>query len=346
MDKNFTNNFRYGINSHISPIVERFYNANYEILRTPDFCEESRLLKPVHGMNIIGSANHKVCRFCGREEPEVSFNKIAHAFPECIGNHTLATNFECDECNDFFGKTIENDYGRFFEMYHSLMHIRSKKGFTKSKFKVSCDRRNDDCAEQCISLTYKDGVPIIKCCEWVSEEYLKRDDRSLIISKPIGKCCPIGVYKTFVKMALTVMPIEEIDLFREAIAWLRKPEHDNFYDNNERLLLRYQMIPGFGVTKYPCYVLYRRKRTVWDKPYMLFNLTYGCLSLMIEVPKDRKERHNEIFKNIPFAPIPFYVSNEGIWDLTELDIPMRTCHSIVLRFDDIKPIDVKELNFL
>ena len=337
MEAKVIDNIRYGINPHISPEVLHFYDTNYDVLRTPDFRDESRLLKPVHGINIIGSATNKICRFCGRKESEVSFDMIAHAFPECMGNHTLATNFECDECNKFFGKTIDNDYGRFFELYHSIMHTRSKKGYTKSKFKIRCERRTDDCADYCISLTYKENVPIVKCCKWANK-YVKKGDQSLTISKPIGKCCPIGVYKALVKMALTVMPVEEVDVFHKTIAWLRMSEHDNFYSNGAKLLLKYQMIPGFNVTKYPHYVLFRRKRTVWDKPYMLFNLTYGCFSLTLEIPKDSKDNNTDIIANMPYPPIPFHVSSEGVWDLTGTDVPAGAGHSIVLRFEDVKDI--------
>lgn len=46
------------------------------------------------------------------------------------------------------------------------------------------------------------------------------------------------------------------------------------------------MIPGFNVTKYPHYFLFRSKAMQNDKPYLLFNLTYGCFSLLIEFPND------------------------------------------------------------
>ena len=76
---------------------------------------------------------------------------------------------------------------------------------------------------------------------------------------------------------------------------------------------------------------------------MLFNLTYGCFSLLIEVPKDSRERHNDIFKKIPFPPIPFHISNEDIWNLTELNVPPGMYHSIVLQFDGIKPVAISNI---
>ena len=95
----------------------------------------------------------------------MTFDLIAHAFPECIGNHVLVSNYECDDCNTFFGKTIENDYGKFFDLYHSIMHIKGKNGYKKCKFKVSCDKRREDCMDDCISIVFDDIRPIIKKCK-------------------------------------------------------------------------------------------------------------------------------------------------------------------------------------
>ena len=57
----------------------------------------------------LGNKDYKVCRFCGKKESEVTFNKIAHATPECTGNRYLASYYECDECNKKFGRQLESE---------------------------------------------------------------------------------------------------------------------------------------------------------------------------------------------------------------------------------------------
>ena len=69
-----------------------------------------------------------MCRFCGRNENETLFNQIANALPELIGNKSLITNYECDECNNFFGTKLESDYAKFFMLWHSIMGVEGKKG--------------------------------------------------------------------------------------------------------------------------------------------------------------------------------------------------------------------------
>ena len=132
-------------------------------------------------------------------------------------------------------------------------------------------------------------------------------------------------------MAISVMPVEELHLFSSVITWICEPKHSNFY-KNKKLLVRYKIIPGFNVTKYPHYVLFRRKKDVWNKPYMLFNLTYGCYSLFVEIPRDADNSTNFEFEKMPFPPIPFYTSSEGTWDMSEKEVSKDVKHSITLNF--------------
>ena len=323
-----------GIKDTIDPYVLQYYESFYDILRTPDNNDKSRLLKLEHGIRTIGNPKDKRCRFCGKGENEVSFKKIAHVFPECIGNNVLASNYECDDCNQHFGNTIENEYGNFFSLYHSIMQIKGKRGVPKCSFKIPCPKRTDECSDHCLEMSFIDDKPVISACLEVDSQYVSLSDNSITISKPVGKCCPIAVFKAIVKMAITVMPAEELALFSSAIDWILEPKHINFY-NDKKLLVRYQMIPGFNVTKYPHYMLFRRKKTIFGKPYMLFNLTYGCFSLFVEIPRDFDHSTNSEFEKMPFPPIPFYTSESGIWDLSGNETPQRMKHSITLNFSSM-----------
>ncbi len=324
-----------GIRKTIDSKALQYYESYYDLLRTPNFDDKLRLLKPEHGMQTIGSPHHKKCRFCGRSESEVSFGKIAHVFPESIGNSVLASNYECDICNQYFGNTIENEYANFFSLYHSIMQISGKNGIPKCYFKVPCLRRTAECAKYCIEISVSDNIPLLCRCKYVEDQYISCSDNSITISKPVGRHCPIAVFKAIVKMAITVMPIEEVSLFTDTITWILEPEHFNFY-TDKKLLVRYKMIPGFAVTKYPHYFLFRRKKTVWDKPYMLFNLTYGCFSLLIEVPRSHDNGTNFEFEKMPFPPIPFYTSTEGTWDLSDKEGSKSLKHSITMSFDTMR----------
>lgn len=71
----------------------------------------------------------RVCRFCGKKMPETTFNKDAHVVPESIGgSKELLCYEECDNCNEEFGKGIEQNLCRWFDFRRSLYRIRKKSG--------------------------------------------------------------------------------------------------------------------------------------------------------------------------------------------------------------------------
>lgn len=324
-----------GIKEDLDDSIIKYYDLNYDLLPTPDFDDNSRLLVRKHGMQTVGRTKNKICRFCHKNESEVSFKKIAHVFPESIGNNVLSSNYECDICNQYFGNTIENEYGNFFSLYHSIMQIKGKQGIPRCRYKILCVLRTDRCSEYCVDIDFKNDVPFIRQCKEVGERYVSFGNNEITISKPVGKHCPIAIFKAIVKMAISVMPEKELPCFSNAIKWILEPEHSNIY-GNKKLVVRYKMIPGFYVTKHPHYVLYRRKRTIWNKPYMLFNLTYGCFSLFVEIPRDSDNSSHLEFLNLPFPEIPFHTSKEGIWDLSQKDGSAELVHSITLSFDKVK----------
>lgn len=68
-----------GIKKNMNSDIIKYYELNYDLVRTSDFDEKSRLLKPDNGVSVIGYSKNKTCRFCGKSEDEVSFKKM-HMF--------------------------------------------------------------------------------------------------------------------------------------------------------------------------------------------------------------------------------------------------------------------------
>lgn len=95
-----------------------FYTLNYDLI--------TFLPIVFNDMAYLGDSEQKTCRFCGKSEPEVSFKNAAHIIPECTGNHFLASNYECDACNKFFGRYLESEYSNYFLFYHNASGISGK----------------------------------------------------------------------------------------------------------------------------------------------------------------------------------------------------------------------------
>lgn len=78
--------------------------------------------------------NDRVCRFCKQSPPTTNFNNRAHAIPEALGNKTMISFDECDNCNSKFGKDSKDDRGieldmiDFMSLFRAFYAIKGKGG--------------------------------------------------------------------------------------------------------------------------------------------------------------------------------------------------------------------------
>ena len=95
-----------------------WYSANYSTIA-------HWIVRPTDKV-VLGEASSRTCRFCGKSEPEVTFKLEAHAIPEGLGNKSIFSNYECDPCNQAFGRGIENDLGNWSKPMRTFSRIRGK----------------------------------------------------------------------------------------------------------------------------------------------------------------------------------------------------------------------------
>lgn len=186
---------------------------------------------------------------------------------------------------------------------------------------------------------------------WVDDKYILTDTNehchclikgnSILYQSTVPTHTPMAVFKCFVKMAISVMPENNLKQFAKTIEWICNKKHENIFEN-KKLLCRYEMIPGYTI-EYPCYFLYQRKgpKSLAIYPYMIFHLTYGNFSYMIEVPT-QEDLHQSIDK-IKFPPIPFKSSSAGILDLTSNKPVSDLQQTMLFHFDSSEEISIEHL---
>lgn len=220
----------------------------------------------------LGDVNNRVCRFCDKSNPEVTFEKIAHAVPDSLGNKSLFSAYECDVCNAKFGQGIENDLGNWSKPMRTLARIKGKRGvpaLQKGGGKGWSVRYAEDEGYQIKS--YEDD-PVFSLDE-PSERltlYLKRD-----------KHVPLAVLKAFWKIAYTIMPEKELPNFKHLLEWIRETPHVRIFDE---LKVAYAFQPGPVPSRKIFLTLLRRKSHVSDYPYAFLVMRYGNETFQIPLP--------------------------------------------------------------
>jgi hypothetical protein len=218
------------------------------------------------------------CRFCGELDPR-AFRNVAHTLPEAFGNKWVTTLDECDACNARFGAFDD-------ALVKSMGAILTVGGTQGKGNKVRQTGRTDGPAS--IRHRIIDGQRLISMrangTPFAEHFAVNFTTGELVFRIPGGteRFVPAKAYKALVKMAVALLPEEELANFTKIIAWLGSADDD----------LLPHMIAGISfaiIGNSPpllAAALLRRTLENRDTPYMLFVTTMGSVCLQIVLKAD------------------------------------------------------------
>jgi Protein of unknown function (DUF2934)/HNH endonuclease len=217
----------------------------------------------------------RTCRYCGKGRPDVTFGQVAHAIPEFLGNRSVLSWDECDACNQFFSETAEDNLAKLTLPNRNLLSISGKRGVPSYKSPDQTVRSDFDAPSQSFSIF--DGGP--------SRTFVHDEERGEV--RTALECqpyVPLAALRCFSKMALAVMPEDELRHFRATRAWVLEPDYSRQAEMFEGQGCYLCLLPHPAVYVKPWAALLRL--TDLDTPlfYMIFVLGTGRLLYQTHVP--------------------------------------------------------------
>ncbi len=284
-----------------------FYTKNYELL-TNYFVVPTRRI-------ILGPNCNRICRFCEKDETKTTFDTEAHAIPELLGNKSIFSNYECDDCNQFFGIGIENDLGNWTKPSRTLSQIHGKRGVPSIK-KLG--------PGQPWRIDYDDDGLHFK--EYESDPHFEVDieKRQVRFDLTRDVYTPVAVLKAFVKIGLTLLPPEELPNFKESLSWICEQDHTKSW------VSKYPVFHTFhpGPRRHDLLVvrLMRRRDSIVNLPYTFLVLGFGNDVYQVFIPcpqRDSMIYHKNL--TIPFFPTAGVPNPEkyGRSQVTPIDLSGR-----------------------
>lgn len=263
--------FRPGIGKEMAASQKTllFYMSNYELI------VHHRL--KVGNKVPLGDRKNRVCRFCGKTTPEVTFKKVAHAIPEGLGNKSLVSFYECDPCNEAFGNGIENDLGNWSKPMRTLARISGKNG-------VPTLKRGGD---QSWRIEY-DRADGFKIASYEHDPIFELDEVNNMLTLKLRResHIPLNVVKAFWKIAYTLLPDDELPNFAHVLNWITTP-FMGFATGKMEVSCVFQ--PGPMPPDLLEVALMRRVDGETGLPYMLLALRYGNETFTVIVPSELKD---------------------------------------------------------
>ncbi len=253
-----------------------FYLNNYEMIFHYISSGQKR---------ILGDSSNKQCRFCERDQNQVSFRKDAHAISEFTGNKHLLVHYECDECNQDFGEHLEDHFAKFIGFMRTNSQIRGKNGVPSYKSKNGKSRIDMGKAGLEISVYLDD--PIVDFNEKTEE---------LVINGHTQPFIPLSVFKALVKYGINLLPAAEVENFRNTIKWIMDFDHDTSKkageSPTEAMVLR-QFVPGpMPFRRFEAALIRRKQKPVTNiVPYMFLLFGFGNYFYQVHLPYSDHDVH-------------------------------------------------------
>ena len=241
------------------------------------------------------------CRFCGKTKANgAKFKSKAHAIPQALGNAYLKLNDECDNCNNYFGRNVEPHLLNWLNIQRVFLDIRN--GDNKPKITTPYGE------------IYNDGKQMVIQTKSVLEKENGVLEASL---GSFGMIVPIKIYQGLVKIALSVVPNEELQHLKKTIEWVRD---DKYIDENLPTVA--STIVNFPKKSSAQITLYIRKSEQGTLPHIVGELTLGCYLYVFVLPFSNRDNWDLIgyFDKPDFKETFLHYMQKDDWGFDKLDI--------------------------
>ena len=256
---------------HSQSDPKTFYSERYTQLVRYEFVGDQPSLRD------DGNDGSQMCRFCGRGKPDVSFCMRAHAVPEFLGNRSLLSMNECDECNKFLADNYEDHLGKWSLYARALSQVERKHRTGKSSRPTYKDPTGS------VRIESPHGGLHIHLSDPAFKSQLQRQEGPFDLLLPTDGMSqpyvPIRAAKALLKIACSVCPLEELDQCRPAIEWLM--------GRNRLSLSMFPVLYAFSpgrIASEAGEVLLLRRRTEDPIPYLWGIVSFANHRLQFFVP--------------------------------------------------------------
>jgi len=258
---------------------------------TKNYTIEEFILCPVEEVNNLKPKEERVCRFCGLNYSQTTFENKPHIISELLGNKYLISDFECDKCNNFFGANYENDLANFLGMSRTFLNVKNKKDkvpeFNSPGYKFLAKRTD--------FFGVKEGLKISISNSAKDIFHIDRKAGNAEIRYPKQSYTPLKVYKALLKIALSIIPECYVADYKYAF--------DGLFDDNERFssvakILHYQLSYNHKVKQPVCF-LFKKLEPESRITNHVFAFYFQNQVFEFPIPFCRSDIGNGLYNGIP-----------------------------------------------
>lgn len=232
------------------------------------------------GKPVVFVGSKGACRFCGEVERK-KFRKVSHTFPEALGSKWVRSLDECDSCNNLFSvyeDALAKAVGPILTIGGTLGKDNKVRQTGRSAGKTVIKHSHPPGGIRNLSFSNK-----LEETEPFGYMNLTTGCLEMVMPLPPATFVPNLAYRSLVKMAIGILPVDRLVHFQKLIDWLRNPSHAGPFDHL-KVGISFGSIgnaPPFAVG-----ILAQRTNDKHGLPYMLFFFSAGSLCFQIDLKPD------------------------------------------------------------
>lgn len=218
----------------------------------------------------------RVCRFCGKGASEVKFKHEPHIIPRLLGHNYGVSDYECDGCNLHFG-SLENHFADYLGLVRTVSSIGKNKvpKFISPLESLIAARTSDGTNKDFVTISDQSG----------DNFHFDPDNKAWCIKYKKNPHTPINVYKSLLKIALSVMPDYEIEHYQAVLDFILKGKHTEYFRPFAQI---FQMTTEFTTTT-PFCILFKKKTLTDQVPMHMMYLAFENISYQICIPFHKQD---------------------------------------------------------
>ncbi|TCC95019.1 HNH endonuclease [Pedobacter hiemivivus] len=217
--------------------------------------------------------NERFCRFCQKKSPDVTFKNEPHIIPELLGKNFGVSDFECDLCNEYYGK-FETDFAYYLGLLRSFYFVKGKGNVPTFK------SPNESLIARMETL--QSGTKGMGITDFTSEGFdINIETGRTTITYIKHSYTPIKVFKCLLKIALSILPFSDFRFYGEILHFMSNDENHEYYVQFAKV---WSYETNVRRIKPACYI-FRRRNNVDDVPKHVFMLYFENMIYEFFIPR-------------------------------------------------------------
>ncbi len=173
----------------------------------------------------------------------------------------------------------------------------------------------------------------------------KFDEKKISMTVKFEPYIPTAVYKCLVKIALSLIPQNELSSFQKAIKWIQHEDHSKKILNPQ--IVFYKFVPGVNPNKGLSLIILRRKQNATVIPYCYMVLGFGNFIYQLIIPSQNDFIDGKTVKYTYYSfPSPWELNGISLvpdmFDLSGHEKITDSEKIITFTYDKIEKFDKEE----